>query len=120
MVTAAVIFILTGLLDASWCVSLVFAFGLHVGAAFMLLLSASLCYQGYALLRSRRNARLSGIVSSLILAGSSAVIAAMIWTPNALVHGGPVVVALCGVFIAFTIAAVALLGDRDRAPHRER
>jgi hypothetical protein len=119
MVMAAVIFILAGLLDASWCVNLVFAFGFHVGAVSMLLVSASLCYQGYALLSSRRNARLWGIVSSLILAGSSAVIAAMIWTPNALVNGGSVVVALCGVFIAFTLAAVALLVGRDRAPHPE-
>ena len=119
MVTAAVIFILSGLIYAGWCVSLVLAWDFHGGAGLMLLVSAALCYEGYALLRSRRNARLLGIVMSLVLAGTGAVIAAIIWTPDGFVHGGVVMVALCGVFIAFTVAAVVLLASRDRAPGRE-
>jgi hypothetical protein len=120
MVPAAVIFILGGLMYAGWCVSLVLAWGFHAGAVLMLLVSAALCYEGYALVRSRRSARLWGIVMSLVIAGSSAVIAAMIWTSDAFVHGGVVMVALCGVFVAFTVAAVSLLASRDRAADGER
>jgi hypothetical protein len=79
MVTAAIIFILGGLLYASWGASLVFRLGFRPSALMMLLVSVCLCYEGYALLRSRKDARLWGIVVSLTFSGGSAAIAAMIW-----------------------------------------
>jgi hypothetical protein len=122
MVVAAVIFVLGGLAYASWALFLALNRGPRIGLALMALVSAALCYQGYTLLRNKKNARRWGIVSALALAVSSGLITLMIWSNsgaglNAFAQNGGLMLGLIGVFVAFAAAAVALLGASGPRPN---
>jgi hypothetical protein len=122
MVTAAVIFILSGLAYASWALFLALTQGPRMGLALMALVSAALCYQGYALLRQKRNARLWGIVSALALAVGSGLIALMIWSSSgggltAFAQNGVFELGLIGLFVACVAAAGALFASSGPRPN---
>jgi hypothetical protein len=125
MVVAAAIFILGGLAYASWAVFLALNRGLRIGLALVALVSAALCYQGYALLRYKKNARLWGIVSALALAVSSGLITLMIWGSsgaglNAFAQIGDLMLVLIAVFVAFAAAAVVLIASSGPRPNNWR
>jgi hypothetical protein len=122
MLIAAVIFVLGGLAYASWALSLAVTRGPRIGLVLMALVSAALCYQGYALLRQKKNARLWGLVSALALAASSGLIAFMIWINSgtglaAFAENGVFGLGLIGVFVGFVAAAVALFASSDSRPN---
>lgn len=120
MVTAAVIFIVSGFAYASWGIYLALTQGPLIGFLPMAAVSAALCYQGYALLRRKKNARLWGIIAALPLAVGSAVLAVSLWNTSgrgldAFTHG--LTVGLIVIFAAFTTAVVALFVSADSRPN---
>jgi len=89
----------------------------------MALFALALLVQGYGLLQAKKGARLGGLISAIIIAGTTIIIASLVVFPDLpnsfyalpLADVWPMFGALVAVAVAFTAAAV-LIATSKRAP----
>jgi hypothetical protein len=123
MQIAAAVFGIAGTAYLGWCAWLTLTHGVRVGTWLMALFALALLFQGYGLLQAKNGARLGGLISAIIIAGTATIIATLFAFPAfpnsfdtfSLTEVSPVFGALVAVAIAFTVAAV-LIATSKRAP----
>ena len=121
---AALIFLVTGLAYLAWDAALTLAHGVRAGTLFMALVSVALIYQGYALFVTKTGARLSGLISAVIVAGTCAYIASqfiLLPLPQSIFlmpsDVQPVFFGVAAVAVAFAVAAALIAFSKPWRPN---
>jgi hypothetical protein len=117
---AASVFLIAGLGFAAWWLTVAVEHGVHAGSWGMALLAWAVCWEGYALLQRRKNARIIGIIGAAAIAVGSSASAALVALPwlstpeGAAIPGAlrPTLVVLLCVAAAFAVAWAALVRSR--------
>jgi hypothetical protein len=123
---AAWIFICAGLVYGAFALPVILAWNLR--SFFVALVALSLCYQGFALLRRKKDAWKGALASSIVLMLAGTAMLAMILSPlgtltredSIPVEVRPTLIALATVTMAFALAAGAIFLARRGESRRVR